>query len=121
VQFTKLRAFAYQRVSDRYLSLYPGDETLVRKMRNAIVPEMCCDGFEGRIFCGPEMLDVFGFHLSRVNAFAAIHGLMNSWVNPDGSVDIKKVYAAIASQVKTVSIGSLPYVLSAFAIDFGAR
>jgi pimeloyl-ACP methyl ester carboxylesterase len=111
---TRLRAIGYQRTAAAYVAKYPEDVELIKKMRAAITPITCWPGYESRRYCGPDVVDVFGFDLSRVALWENLHKSLNSVLERTEEVNPKKVYALIADRVKSDLFANANYIVGTF-------
>jgi pimeloyl-ACP methyl ester carboxylesterase len=111
---TRLRAIGYQRTAAAYVAKYPEDVALVKRIRASITPLNCWPGYESRQYCGPDVLDVFAFDLSRMALWENLHKLLNSVVTTEGTIDTKKVSAIIAERVKSDLFASANYIVATF-------
>jgi pimeloyl-ACP methyl ester carboxylesterase len=112
---TRLRAIGYQRASAEYVRKFPGDISLLQKIRASISPITCWNSFEGRRHCGPEVIDVFALDLARFALWENLHKSFNSVINPDGSVDSQKVYSLVAERIKFDLFAHLNFIVGTFA------
>lgn len=114
LHYPLLRASGYARTAEAYLKKYPGDEAVVRQIRNIIVQEkMCWIGIDSRKICGPSALDVLGSGLRNVGSWESFHSQLVSMV------DAKTIHETIEAQLLKDVYGHFNYIVGTNGQDFG--
>ena len=111
--YTGVRALGYYRVAKVYLQKYPGDEQRVAEIRAMVPQDMCWESFDGRVLCGPDVIDILSKHLFYTSSWPVLHEILSKMVDPPS------IHAAIEEELKKNIYAHYNYILGTNGLDFG--
>ncbi len=114
-KMTFLRAYSNLRTSAAYLKKYPQDKVMISKIRASINQQMCWPAFEGHRYCGPNLVDIFGYNLGKPTSWDETHKTLSSVFDSTGNVNASAMYAMIQTAIKADGFVWINYIAGTFS------
>ncbi|GEM_PF-6617644 len=114
-KMTFIRANAYLRTSEAYLKKYPQDRAIVAKIKRSINNQICWPAFEGHTYCGPSVVDIFGYDLGKPTSWDGIHKNLVGTLDANGNVNPTALYNVILKAIKSDGFAWINYIAATFS------